>query len=111
MNSKPAAGATSKKNNAAVKTEEPNGAATASGRYGAATASGYSGAATASGDKSVALASGRDGRVKGILGTALLLTERDEQWNIVAAEAVIVDGAKIKADVFYTLRGGKVVEV
>jgi hypothetical protein len=86
------------------------GAATASGRSGAATASGWYGAATASGEKSVALASGYNGRARGVLGTALFLTERDEEWTIVAAEAVIVDGKNIEPDVYYTLRGGKVVK-
>jgi hypothetical protein len=58
----------------------------------------------------VALASGYNGRARGVLGTALFLTERDEEWTIVAAEAVIVDGKNIEPDVYYTLRGGKVVK-
>jgi hypothetical protein len=87
-----------------------SGAATASGYSGAATASGYSGAATASGDSSVALASGHSGKARGKVGTALFLTERDDEWTIVAVDAVIVDGVNVKADVYYTLRGGKVVE-
>jgi hypothetical protein len=86
-----------------------SGAATASGHYGAATASGYSGAATASGEKTAAMASGKDGRARGIIGTALFLTERDADWNIVNVAAVIVDGKKILADTYYTLRAGKVV--
>jgi len=85
------------------------GAATASGDSGAATASGYYGAATASGEKSVALASGYDGRARGAIGTALFLTERSSDWTIIAAAGVVVDGAAIKADTWYSLRGGKVV--
>ena len=107
---KPAKGGVSKAKNGLASATEENGAATASGDYGAATASGYYGAATASGDHSVALASGYGGRARGKVGTALFLTERAEDWTIVAAEAVIVDGAKIKADVYYRLRDGKVVE-
>ncbi|WP_350347218.1 hypothetical protein ABIQ69_11315 [Agromyces sp. G08B096] len=117
-NAKPVEGATSKRMNTAVKAEVANGAATASGYSGAATASGYSGAATASGDygaatasgdKSVATATGYDGRARGIVGTALLLVERDAEWNIVGAAGVLVDGKKIKADTWYRLHGGKVV--
>ncbi|GAA5198750.1 DUF7666 domain-containing protein [Microbacterium jejuense] len=87
------------------------GAATASGDSGAATASGRYGAATASGYKSVASATGYAGRARGKAGTALLLVERDIDWNITAAAGVVVDGKKIKADTWYVLRGGKVVEV
>jgi hypothetical protein len=107
---KPAKGGVSKAKNGLATAEIDNGAATASGRSGAATASGWYGAATASGEKSVALASGYNGRARGVLGTALFLTERDEEWTIVAAEAVIVDGKNIEPDVYYTLRGGKVVK-
>ena len=87
-----------------------SGAATASGRSGAATASGDSGAATASGEQSVALASGYNGRARGAVGSWIVLTERDDNMIILAMEAVKVDGAKIKPDVYYRLRGGKVVE-
>ncbi|WP_336647556.1 hypothetical protein [Microbacterium sp. MMO-10] len=105
----PSKGGTSRKSNGLASADTENGAATASGYSGAATASGYSGAATASGDKTVALASGYAGRARGVLGTALFLTERAEDWTILAAEAVIVDGKTIQADTWYTLRGGKVV--
>ena len=87
-----------------------SGAATASGYYGAATASGDSGAATASGEKSIAVAAGRDGKASGALGTWIVLTERDADWNILGVKAVRVDGEKVRADVFYTLRDGKVVK-
>ena len=126
-NAKPVAGASSKEANAAVKAEVEHGAATASGDSGAATASGdfgaatasgysgaatasgYSGAATASGENSVAVATGRDGRARGALGSWIVLTERDDDWNILGVQAVPVDGEAIQADVFYALRGGKVV--
>jgi hypothetical protein len=88
------------------------GAATASGYYGAATASGYYGAATASGDCGAATAKsktasacapGRNGKAKGIDGSALFLTFRDDGWNIVHARALIVGRDGIKADTFYSL--------
>lgn len=110
-NAKPVKGATSAKNNAAVRVAVSNGAATASGYSGAATASGRSGAATASGDKSVALASGYAGKARGKIGTALFLTERDDECSIIGVAAVVVDGETYKADTFYQLVGGVVVEV
>ena len=87
-----------------------SGAATASGWSGAATASGRSGAATASGEESIAITTGKDGRARGITGTWIVLTERDNDWHILEVRAVHVDGDTIKPDTYYTLRGGQVVE-
>ena len=53
----------------------------------------------------VAVAIGGDNRVKGKLGC--LLVSRDEKENFVTA---VVDGEKIKQDVWYEARGGKFVE-
>ena len=86
------------------------GAATASGYYGAATASGYSGAATASGEKTVAIATGYKGRARGAAGTWIVLTERDDDMNILGIQSALVDGETIKADTFYVLRDGKIQE-
>jgi hypothetical protein len=88
-----------------------SGAATASGWSGAATASGRYGAATASGGESIAVVTGKDGRARGVVGAWIVLTERDVDWHIVEVRAVHVDGEQVKADTFYTLRGGEVVEV
>ena len=65
--------------------------------------------ATASGADALAIATGYKGEASGTVGAWLVLTERDEEYKIVAVETVKVDGKRIKADVFYTLRGGKVV--
>ena len=89
------------------------GAAQASGHQGAAQASGYQGAAQASGEYSVALAAGYEARAKGKLGCAICCVERGD-WQtgkILAVNAAIVDGETIKADTWYTLRGGEFVEV
>ena len=89
------------------------GAAQASGDQGAAQTSGYQGAAQASGEYSVALAAGYEARAKGKLGCAICCVERGD-WQtgkILAVNAAIVDGETIKADTWYTLRGGEFVEV
>jgi len=87
------------------------GAATASGDSGAATASGVSGAATASGVSGAATASGWSGRARGAIGCALFLVERANDMTIIGVIGVIVDGVTVKADAWYSLRGGKLVEV
>ena len=103
-------------------TEEPGGrstgdqgAASATGYRGAASATGDQGAASATGKAAVALACGVDSMANGSLGCAICVVERGE-WDgetypIKAIKAAIVDGKKIKADTWYTLKGGKFVEV
>jgi hypothetical protein len=51
------------------------------------------------------------GAAAGAVGCWLVLTERDDDWNILGVKAVPVDGKKVKAGRFYELRGGKVVAV
>lgn len=97
-------------------TVEPGNQAT--GYRGAASSTGTQGAASAMGKYSVALAAGFEGRAKGAEGCVLSLIER-EDWTkdgrILAAKSVIVGrkagGQVIKSDTWYSLRGGKVVEV
>ncbi len=62
------------------------------------------------GAESVAIVTGKDSRASGALGCWLVLTERDDDYRIVSVKSVKVDGARVKAGVFYTLRGGKVVK-
>ena len=98
------------------------GAATA-GDSGAATA-GYRGAATAgdrgaatsrgssaSGKNGLAVARGSDVRVKGGLGAILVIVEENENnYGIKKWKAVEVDGEKVKADTWYQLVNGEMVE-
>jgi len=92
------------------------GAASATGDQGAASATGYQGAASATGDRGAASATGYQGaasatgyagKVKGALGCALLLVERDENCNIIAAAGAIVGKKGIKPDTWYVLKRGK----
>lgn len=91
------------------------GAATA-GNCGAATA-GYSGAATARGKAStgsngLSVARGENVQVKGGIGAILVIAEeRDDTYDIVDWKAVVVDGEVVKADTWYRLKNGELVEV
>ena len=91
------------------------GAATA-GNYGAATA-GDSGAATARGKAStgsngLSVARGKNVQVKGGIGAILVIAEeRDNTYDIVDWKAVVVDGEVVKADTWYRLENGELVEV
>ena len=99
------------------------GAATA-GNYGAATAgnsgaatAGDSGAATARGKAStgsngLSVARGNNVQVKGGIGAILVIAEeREDTYDIVDWKAVLVDGEVVKADTWYRLENGELVEV
>ena len=91
------------------------GVATA-GNRGAATA-GYYGAATSRGRSEVgrngiACVRGNDIKVKGGIGAILVIgIENLDNHNIKEWKAVVVDGEAIKADTWYTLVGGEMVEI
>ena len=100
-----------------------SGAATA-GNYGAATA-GYRGAATAgdygaatargkasTGSNGLSMARGNNVQVKGGIGAILVIAEeREDTCDIVDWKAVLVDGEVVKADTWYRLENGELVEV
>ena len=84
-------------------------AASNTGNHSAASNTGNQSAASVTGKDSIAVVTGKNSKASGATGCWLVLTERDDYWNIVGVKAVRVDGEKVKADVFYALRGGKVV--
>jgi len=94
---------------------EPGRAASA-GAYGAASA-GESGAAVSRGTASV----GKDGitcvrgngaRVKGGIGAILVVAEEyPTGYEVKCWKAFVIDGEKYKADTWYVLRDGEIVEV
>ena len=97
-----------------------DGANAATSGYGAnaATSGNYANAAT-SGDGANAEVKGKDAiavvlgckcKARGALGCWLVLTERDDYGQILGVQAVKVDGENIKADTWYELRGGNIVE-
>lgn len=96
-------------------TEHTDPECATAGDYGAATA-GDSGAATSRGSASVgangiACARGNNVRVKGGLGAILVIAEEQPtDYNIAHWKAVEVDGETVKADTWYRLVDGKLVE-
>ena len=91
------------------------GAATAG--YGGAATAGYSGAATSRGKAStgsngLSVARGKNVQVKGGIGAILVIAEeRNDTYDIVDWKAVVVDGEVVKADTWYRLENGELVEV
>lgn len=91
------------------------GAAVA-GYRGAANAGNYGAAVARDGGKAkvgkggVAVGLGKEAMASGAIGAVLVLTERDDDYNIINVAAVIVDGEKIKAGTYYAIKNGKIVE-
>ena len=75
-----------------------------------AATSGYCANAEVKGKDAISAVLGHECKARGALGCWLVLTERDDDWHILGVQAVKVDGESIKADTWYELRGGKVVE-
>ena len=83
------------------------GAATA-GDYGAATARGKA----STGSNGLSVARGNNVQVKGGIGAILVIAEEGEDtYDIVDWKAVLVDGEVVKADTWYRLENGELVEV
>lgn len=90
-------------------------AAINNGSISVALNTGYQAEASVQNENSIAIATGIQSRAKAGLGSAIVLVERTT-WNGHAyplnnIKAAIVDGEKIKADTWYTLRNGEFVEV
>ena len=86
---------------------EPGEPATA-GNYGAATAKGKA----STGSNGLSVARGENVQVKGGIGAILVIAEeRDDTYDIVDWKAVVVDGEVVKADTWYRLENGELVEV
>ena len=89
--------------------------ATNTGDYSVATTIGYRSSATVESNESFAITTGMDSKAKGALGCYIAVAEwgKDEngEYQLKDFKAHKVDGRKIKADTFYTLRDGKFVEV
>ena len=103
--------ATNTGNQSAATNTGTQSAATNTGNWSAATNTGDWSAATVGGAENIAVVTGYGSKAKGAVGCWLVLTERDEKMHILGVQAVCVDGETIKADTFYMLKNGAIIEV
>ena len=96
------------------------GNAASSGNCGNAASSGYKGNAKANHPNSCAIAWGPESKASGVIGSHLVLAEwqsnggrywEEDTWTFKGAVMVEVDGEKIKENVWYGLRNGKIIEI
>ena len=81
-----------------------------SGDYSTAAATGAYCSAKAYGKNSIAVVNGVCGKACGALGCYLVLTEYDDDGNMLWAKMAKVDGTHIKENVWYTLKNGEFAE-
>ena len=82
----------------------------ASGNYSTGAASGWCSTAEVSGKDSIAVANGYKSKARGAIGCYIVLTEYDDDGNMLLAKMAKVDGAVIKENTWYTLKNGEFVE-
>ena len=85
-------------------------AATNTGNQSAATNTGNWSAAAVGGNGSVAIATGYESKAKANVGSAIVVCERDDNYNLIGIKAAIIDGKNLKADTYYTLINGEFIE-
>lgn len=88
-----------------------NGNAAASGESGTAAVTGCHGKASAIGKQCIAVAWGQDSLARGSVGNWLVVSERDDDGNIIDAKIVMVDGEAVKENTWYALQNGEILEV
>ena len=88
-----------------------SGNAAASGVRGTAAVTGCHGKASAIGKQCIAVAWGQDSLARGSVGNWLVVSERDDDGNIIDAKIVRVDGEAVKENTWYTLQNGEILEV
>lgn len=81
-----------------------------SGDYSTAAATGDYCSAKADGKDNIAVANGAHSKARGILGCYLVLTEYDDDGNMLWAKMARVDGSSIRENVYYTLKNGEFAE-
>ena len=94
--------------NAAASGERGNAAA--SGKRGTAVVTGFAGRATALGEQCLAVAWGEDSLARGTVGNWIVVSERDDDGNIIDVKIAKVDGDTVKADTWYKLVNGEIME-
>ena len=87
-----------------------SGNAAASGERGTAVVTGFAGRATALGEQCLAVAWGEDSLARGTVGNWIVVSERDDDGNIIDVKIAKVDGDTVKADTWYKLVNGEIME-
>lgn len=100
--------ASGRRGNAAASGESGNAAA--SGESGTAVVTGFAGRATALGEQCLAVAWGEDSLARGTVGNWIVVSERDDDGNIIDVKIAKVDGDTVKADTWYKLVNGEIME-
>ena len=102
------AAASGERGNAAASGDRGNAAA--SGWRGTAVVTGFAGRATALGEQCLAVAWGEDSLARGTVGNWIVVSERDDDGNIIDVKIAKVDGDTVKADTWYKLVNGEIME-
>ena len=95
------------------------GASSATGNCGASSATGYKAKSVAGDPESIAVAWGYMSKAKGVLGSYLVFADwegdeneyyKPDSWTLKGAKMVRVDGETIKADTWYRIKNGEILE-
>ena len=86
------------------------GTSSVTGEGSVAVTTGYEATAEANNPDSIAVAFGAESKAKGVKGAYIVLTERDDDDNLTSCRMIHIDGKRYKADTFYCIKNGKVVE-
>ena len=97
-------------NSSSAATSGNSSSAATSGDSSSAVSTGYRTKAAAVGKNSIAVANGAHSKAMGAMGCYLVLTEYDDDDNMLLAKMAKVDGTYIKENVWYTLKNGEFVE-
>ena len=86
--------------------------AATSGNGSSAATSGEESSAATSNPNAIALACGKNAKAKGTVGSFIVLTEwNDNATELLTAKLYRIDGKTVKADTWYKLKNGELVEV
>ena len=86
------------------------GASSATGNCGASVTTGGEGTSSVGKGTGVAVAWGKGSSARGVIGSHLVLSEWSDTDELINAVMIVVDGEKIKENVFYRLVNGEVTE-
>ena len=92
-----------------------NGSANSATGYGAANVTtGTESKNDGMGQANISVGWGKDNKCKGCIGSYLVISEwgdwDGEKYPLICAQMVMIDGETIKADTYYMLKEGKIIE-